>query len=75
MPVPSGAFRRFSKSSQNNKDIDTENDLQKFRSFWTTRLSDEEEIESKNKCGHINIEELVAEEIEKRRFKSDNGKS
>ena len=75
LPVPSGAFRPFSRSPQFNKDYDTEKDLQKFRSFWTTRLSDEEEIESKSKCGQINIEELVQEEIEKRRFKSNNRKS
>ena len=75
MPVPSGAFRPFSRNLQSNKDYETENDLQKFRSFWTTRLSDEEEMESKNKCGQINIEELVAEEIEKRRFKSNDRKS
>lgn len=77
MSVPSGAFRPFSRIPQFNKDKDyeSENDLQKFRSFWTTRLGDEEEMESKNKCGQINIEELVAEEIEKRRFKSNNHKS
>ena len=75
LPVPSGAFRPFSRSPQFNKDYDTEKDLQKFRSFWTTRLSDEEEMESKSKCGQINIEELVQEEIEKRRFKSNNRKS
>ena len=77
MTVPSGAFRPFSRIPQFNKDKDyeSENDLQKFRSFWTTRLGDEEELESKNKCGQINIEELVAEEIEKRRFKSRDHKS
>ena len=75
LPVPSGAFRPFSRTPQFNKDYETENDLQKFRSFWTTRLSDEEEMESKSKCGQINIEELVEEEIQKRRFKSNNLKS
>ena len=75
MPMPSGAFRPFSRTPQLKKDNETENDLQKFRSFWTTRLSDEEEMESKNKCGQINIEELVAEEIEKRRLKSNDRKS
>merc|ERR1711976_915256 len=65
LAMPSGAFRPFSRTPH----------LQKFRSFWTTRLSDEEEMESKNKCGQINIEELVAEEIEKRRFKSNDRKS
>ena len=77
MSVQSGAFRPFSRIPQFNKDTDyeSENDLQKFRSFWTTRLSDEDEMESKNKGGQINIEELVAEEIEKRRFKSNNHKS
>ena len=74
MPMPSGAFRPFSRTPQLKKDHETENDLQKFRSFWTIRLSDEEEMESKNKCGLINFEELVTEEIEKRRLKSNNWK-
>ena len=69
MLVPSGAFRPFSRIPQFNaedKDYESEND--QFRSFWTFRLDDKEEMESKNKCGQINIEELVAEELEKKRF-------
>ena len=70
MSVPSRAFRPFARIPQFNKDkeFESENDLQKFRSFWTFRLDDEEEMESKNKCGQFNIEELVAEELEKRGF-------
>ena len=66
----SGAFRQFSRIPQFNKDKDyeSENDLQRFRSFWTFKLDDEEEMESKNKFGQFNIEELVAEELEKRGF-------
>ena len=56
--VQSGAFRPFTRIPQFNKDYEIENDLSKFRSFWTTRLGDEEEMESKNKCGQNNIEEI-----------------
>ena len=66
--MPLGTFRPFSRIPQFNKDYESEKDLQKFRSFWTFQQDDEEELESKNKCGQINIEELVFEELEKKRF-------
>ena len=74
LTITCGAFRPFSKSVPATKESDTDRELQKFRSFWTTRIGDDEESDSKNRCGQINIEELVAEEIEKRRPKPNNRK-